>query len=158
MTTALLRPATINDADLLLKWVNDKSSLQWKQHTNNLIEPKDHRNWLSSRLSDPTCRIWIISDAQERAVGQIRLELDGKDVMVDIFVAPDNRGKGVASAALSAAMTKYHDACGVDKFCAIIHKNNKASLRLFESVGFSADQHSQEPWLTLRSSGKKQEL
>lgn len=155
MTAALLRPATINDADLLLKWVNDKSSLQWKQHTNNLIAPKHHINWLYSRLNDPTCQIWIISDAQEHALGQVRLELEGKDVMVDIFVAPDNRGKGVASAALSAAMKKFYETCGVDKFCAIIHKNNLASLRLFESVGFSADQHSKESWLTLRSSGKK---
>ena len=155
MTAALLRPATIKDANLLLKWVNEKSSLQWKQHTNNSIDPKHHRNWLSSRLSDPTCQIWIISDAQERAVGQVRLELEDKDVMVDIFVASENRAKGVASTALSVAMHQFYQTCGVNKFCAIIHKNNKASLRLFESVGFSADQHSKESWLTLRSSGKK---
>ena len=155
MNTVLLRPAPIKDADLLLKWVNDKSSLKWKQHTNDLIDPIHHRNWLHSRLSDPTCQIWIISDARESSVGQVRLELKDKDVMVDIFVASDNRAKGVASSALTAAMHQFYQTCGVNKFCAIIHKNNKASLRLFESVGFSADQHSKESWLILRYSGKK---
>ena len=155
MTRTLLRPATLADASLLLSWVNDVSSLQWKQNTKSKIKPKEHENWLCSRLDDPTCRLWIICDAQQRPVGQIRLERRYEDVLIDIFICPDIRGRGIASFALNAAINYYSDEFGTHKFCAVVHEDNNASLKLFERHGFALENSSGKPWVILRRTSQK---
>jgi RimJ/RimL family protein N-acetyltransferase len=53
-----------------------------------------------------------------------------------VFVVPDRRGEGVASATLRAALSLARDDLGVKTATALIAADNRPSRRLFEACGF----------------------
>lgn len=134
-----LRPATSADSELLFAWVNSPSSLAGKLRTNGPIPRDDHRQWLAQRLNDPGTSIWIALD-DAAVVGQVRfqrIEEAGESFYdVDIFVANDKRGRGRAKAILSAAACELAGREPGARLRALVRKENSASQRLFQSLGY----------------------
>lgn len=131
-----LRPATISDAAALLEWVNNPDSLQWKRETRKTIAAGEHQAWLARRLVDPGTFMWII-ESSGQAAGQVRLQRDGDAFMIDIYVAKGHRRAGLAAAAIDAAISNFRHTRGNADIVADVHKDNVASRRLFERLGFT---------------------
>lgn len=133
-----VRPATMEDADLLLAWANDPVTRAAGFHT-AAISRDEHLAWLARRLATADCRLYIGVRAG-RPVGQVRVDRDEPTgtAEVSIAVAPEARGQGVGRRLLDAALAAARaDAqLGVGTFRARVRPDNAASLALFRGAGF----------------------
>jgi RimJ/RimL family protein N-acetyltransferase len=130
-----LRPVELADAANLLRWVNSPDSLQWKRETTKAITVDEHRAWLTRRLSDAGTLMWII-ESDQQPVGQVRLQRDNDAFMIDIYVEAGHRKGGLAATAINAALTSLSGVHRGASVVADVHKDNQASRRLFERLGF----------------------
>ena len=128
-----IRNAEKKDSLLLFKWFNEDDSLKFKIKTQKRISIEDHNKWFDERLIDIKTHIWIIQDKNNNPIGQIRFQkLDEKFYDIDIYIARENRKKGIASKALSLAENK----AGVKSLRAIVNNNNNTSRVFFLKNGF----------------------
>jgi RimJ/RimL family protein N-acetyltransferase len=97
-----LRLAEQKDAERLLAWRNDPQTRRWYGNSSR-VTPATHRAWLSARLHDPRCRLYIVTDGRGRAVGQLRLQAIRARAEVSFSVVPAARGKGVGTEVLRKA-------------------------------------------------------
>jgi len=130
-----LRPVTIADADLLLLWANDPETRS-ASFSSGVIDAAEHRIWLFRRLADASNRLFIAEDEDGMPVGHIRFELRESCASVSINVAPQARGRRLASlliaAGTSAILRKDHPT----RFEACIKCSNERSLRAFLVAGY----------------------
>ena len=128
-----IRNAEKKDSLLLFKWFNEVDSLKFKIKTQKRISIENHNKWFDERLIDIKTHIWIIQDKSNNPIGQIRFQkLDEKFYDIDIYIARENRKKGIASKALSLAENK----AGVKPLRAIVNNNNNTSRVFFLKNGF----------------------
>ena len=146
MNDIMIRSAVIEDAALLLSWLNSADSLRWKQNTPGPVSPMEHDNWLRSRLADPAAKIWIIV-RNGVDIGQVRLEKKADFVYTDIYLSPTARGNNSASIGLNNALEEYGDIDGGQHFCAIVHIDNESSQKLFSRNGFKQTENDDGDWL-----------
>lgn len=146
MNDVMIRPAVIEDAALLLSWLNSADSLRWKQNTASPVSPMEHDNWLRSRLADPATKIWIIV-RNGVDIGQVRLEKKADFVYTDIYLSPAARGNNNASAGLNNALEAYTANDGGQRFLALVHVDNESSQKLFSRNGFTQIENDDGDWL-----------
>ncbi len=110
-----LRPATMVDAEFLLKLKNDPVMRKFAVVTHKKILKKDHLKWLSTHLDE----IQIIGDR----IGMFRIA-DGE---VSINLAPEHRGKGIGLKVISK--------CPKGLWAKIVN-GNVPSMKVFLEAGF----------------------
>jgi RimJ/RimL family protein N-acetyltransferase len=148
MTPAAIRTVTMDDAELLLAWRNDEETRQMSRRVDR-IGPNEHHAWLASALEDPD-RLLALFLIDDEPVASVRYDRQAPDAEVSITVAPDRRGRGVASLALRAAESALRQEWPhVEALVAIVHVTNAPSRRLFERDGYQLDARDGR-WLTLR--------
>lgn len=133
-----LRLATAHDSKVIFDWRNAASV---RQHAFNsqLISWQDHVAWYQKKMADPLTRLWIIEDASNKPVGQVRLDADGEGkAVITISIDDANQGKGYGQQALRLACTRYSQEHPRVEIQAFVKKGNIASLRVFEKSGFVA--------------------
>ena len=64
MTSLQFREATSSDVDLIFTWANDPEGRRFSFH-HEPIPYEDHVNWFTRKLSDDTCRIYIVCAGDE---------------------------------------------------------------------------------------------
>jgi UDP-2,4-diacetamido-2,4,6-trideoxy-beta-L-altropyranose hydrolase len=129
------RRATMADADLLWRWVNDPLA-----RANSLagmpIPYPVHVAWLKRRLGSEATKIWIFGDGQV-PVGQVRFDRAGDAATISISVATEHRGRGFGRAMLTEALQKMSGEWGPAlRPRAIVLDRNPVSLALFAACGF----------------------
>ena len=134
MSAICLRAVILEDAALLLSWVNDPDSLAQKRQTAEPISEATHEVWLSRRLADPATLMRIV-ECNGEAQGQVRLQADDGVAVIDIYVRPQARGAGVASAAIRQACAMFAPELA-NVVRAEVKVDNLTSRRLFEGLGF----------------------
>src|SRR5262245_39667124 len=88
------RKATLNDADLLLRWRNDEESSK-NSRKPELISRNQHLRWLKRTLADPD-RILLIGERSNMPLGTIRFDrLKPESWEMSWTVAPEFRGRGI---------------------------------------------------------------
>lgn len=128
------RPATIADARMLFDWRDDPVTRAGSR-VQDPLDWNTHVGWLSAAVADQDRQLLIVeSDSSD--VATVRWDRRAeRDWEVSITVAPDHRGRGIASAVLAAA----EHALIADAPCRLlagIHVDNTASKRLFERAGY----------------------
>jgi RimJ/RimL family protein N-acetyltransferase len=134
-----LRPATADDADLLLAWRNDPAT-RAASFSSDEITRDQHVRWLEGKLDDERCALLIVEESGE-PVGQVRLERDGNTAEVHIALAPAARGRAIGRQALRAAVALVPATLGVRRVEARVKDDNEASLRTFQAAGFRIARH-----------------
>lgn len=130
-----LRPATAGDAALLLAWRNDPATRSASFST-DVVAADDHEIWLTGRLADPACRLWIAQE-DDRPVGQVRLDSGpGATAEIAIGLAPEARGRGLGTAIIAMACRSASDTWQIERIVARVRPDNAASLRAFGRAGF----------------------
>ena len=152
MSALRLRPAGLDDADLLLDWANAPDSLASKMRTSSAIPRSTHVAWLTLRLSDPQARIRIVLDGDE-AVGQVRLEPRDGALEIDVYVIPGRRVRGVARTALLLVFAEIEPGLLLRARARVA---NAASRRLFASLGFRETAVEADQVVFERSVGEKE--
>ena len=84
------------------------------------------------------CYFWIIENLEGIAVGFIDTRTDQRHGTFEygISVAPEHGRKGYASEAILLVAKYYFDHLRYQKLTAGVHSDNKASIKLHESLGF----------------------
>ena len=130
-----LRAANINDRYLIWKWANDPVT-RAQSFTSEYIPWEHHKLWFESNLSNSNLFIYIAINESDLAIGLIRYQKKGKDAIVSITVAPEQRGKGYGSAIIELGTHEMLRVSDVDAIHAYLKPNNKASRRAFVEAGF----------------------
>jgi RimJ/RimL family protein N-acetyltransferase len=131
-----LRPASMDDAELMLDWQRDPRTRRFMFNP-DLPQREEHYRWLSARLSDPRTNFNIIV-FNGRPAGVVRLDKKtvsgiGEAQEVSIFVAPNMYRQGVASSGLDCSRKLVPDAVLVAR----VKPGNVGSEALFAHAGYT---------------------
>jgi UDP-2,4-diacetamido-2,4,6-trideoxy-beta-L-altropyranose hydrolase len=131
-----VRAAEASDCDRVWSWRNDPDTRKWSNDQRS-IAVEDHRNWFAGALNDEQRMLLIGQDARG-SVGFVRFDLAGTEAAVSIFLAPARRGEGLGRNLLAQAIRRLTvDQPLTSTVRAQVVSGNLASIRLFESLGFS---------------------
>jgi RimJ/RimL family protein N-acetyltransferase len=124
-----LRPATLQDAELLLAWRNDPQT-RLASHSTHEISLDEHRAWLSRLLQNPARRLFIAELAGE-PVGSVRAEKEADGVTeLSWTVAASARGQGVGKRMLAALLKEVRGSVRAE-----VKIGNIASMKMAEAAG-----------------------
>jgi len=133
-TAIYLRPADMDNAEIMLKWQIHPSTRKYARNSKPPTH-EEHIDWLSKRINNSDCIFNMIFFGEEPA-GVLRFDrmsLEPNKFEVSILVSPEYRGKGIASSALRLGRKMFPNL----DFHAEVHSENKASHDLFSGAGFS---------------------
>jgi spore coat polysaccharide biosynthesis predicted glycosyltransferase SpsG/RimJ/RimL family protein N-acetyltransferase len=148
------RHATLADARQLWQWRNDPAT-RAASRSSAVVPWEDHLRWLTASLSRTDRLLLVVEDqvGSLGAVGTVRWDLMGHpqgspasdEWEVSITVAPERRGQSLARPLLGAAEetlweTTSSSGTGVSAYLAAVHRDNRASIRLFETSAYLPDQ------------------
>lgn len=128
------RPATLADAELLHCWRNDDGTRRASRSSAE-IPWVSHLGWLADSLSRDDRQLLIVNDGADQ-VGTIRWDfLGGRDWEISITVAPEFRGRGLATSILRAG-ERGLKAEGTVRLWATIREGNAASRKAFDAARY----------------------
>jgi len=141
------RAPTLEDARLLWEWRNDPATRE-SSRSSAEVPWDDHLAWLADSL-DRADRMLLLVQDEAGPVGTVRWDLardrEGeREWEVSIAVAPQRRRQSLARPLLRAgeealsAMARS-SATGVTAYLAVVHIDNDASVRLFETSAYIPD-------------------
>src|SRR5665647_3300451 len=157
------RPATLQDARQLWIWRNDPLTRAGSRSTAE-VPWDDHLRWLTASLNR-TDRILLVVEDAMGLVGTVRWDLAREQAgeqageqegaprgshewEVSVTVAPERRGQSLArpllragEVALSECTSETTRSSGTHftAYLAVVHSDNRASIRLFETSGYVPD-------------------
>jgi len=141
------RAATLEDARLLWEWRNDPAT-RASSRSSEEVPWDDHLVWLRDSLSRADRMLLLVED-EAGPIGTVRWDLtrdrEGeREWEVSITVAPQRRRQSLARPLLRAgevalsAMARS-SATDVTAYLAVVHIDNDASVRLFETSAYIPD-------------------
>jgi spore coat polysaccharide biosynthesis predicted glycosyltransferase SpsG/RimJ/RimL family protein N-acetyltransferase len=140
-----VRPATLDDAALLLGWRNDSVTREVSR-SSELVTWDEHLAWLSASLRREDRMLLVAEeggDGPRRPVGTVRWDRDDGTTAhweVSITVAPERRGEGMARPLLHAGerylLSSQPATDEETTFVAVVHEDNTPSAKLFAASGY----------------------
>lgn len=130
-----LREVTIDDAELLFKWVNDPDtrSNSFDSHT---ISLKEHEDWFARVMADANQILYIMM-REETPIGHVRYELSNNTAEISYSISPQERGKGYGKLIIHLAVMKIKsDYPEITKIRALVKPQNEVSIMCFQHNGF----------------------
>jgi UDP-2,4-diacetamido-2,4,6-trideoxy-beta-L-altropyranose hydrolase len=91
-----IRPATLADEAMLLRWRNDASTIASSREARAITE-REHAAWIRGVLSDADRQLYIVEHLNEPA-GTVRVDRSDAGQELSWTVAPHARGKGIGKA------------------------------------------------------------
>jgi UDP-2,4-diacetamido-2,4,6-trideoxy-beta-L-altropyranose hydrolase len=131
-----LRRTSAEDSQLLLEWANE-TGVRGASFSSERISPEEHRIWLTRKLRDPSCALFIASDDRQTPVGQVRFDQEGREAVISVSIDRKFRGHGVGTAVISLACRQLFKETGARSIHAFIKPENVASTRAFADAGFA---------------------
>ena len=130
-----LRPATVDDAQLIFDWANDLEVRQNSFSTDD--SPWEvHKAWINRILADDSTLLYVLMD-DAAPVGQVRLANNNGKWQISYSIASAYRGQGYGKIILKMAenelLTAGH---GGEGLYAEVKKDNIASQRIFTGLGY----------------------
>lgn len=133
-----IRNATKADMDLLYKWANDPI-VRKNSFSTELIPYENHVLWFNRIMADPFVLQFVLME-DNTPVGQIRLNIEGKEAEIGYSIASEFRGKGYGHKILqlvaNEVITNHPE---IEKLVAKVKPDNIASNKLFKSEGFEME-------------------
>ena len=132
-----LREATDNDLELMMAWRSNPVLYRHFNSQGEALKWEEHYHWWKSRRNR---RDWIIvlhEGERTRDVGSVNVSsLDTNNPQVGVYIGETELwGRGIARHSVSLAVEWLSDN-GYRKARASVAKDNVASLKVFEVLGF----------------------
>ena len=132
-----LRDATEKDRELLFQWANDVE-VRKNSFSSEKISYEEHCEWFTTMMKDESCVQWILQ-VDETPVGQIRLELNGKNAEINYSICRERRGEGFGTLLLNLVLLQVKQKFpNIKTLVAKVKPTNIASLKAFESSGYKS--------------------
>jgi len=128
-----LRKANMSDAEFLFELRNDPEAFKYYRNPKK-IEWEGHVEWLKNVIEGKTNKELYVIEAEGERAGQIRFDHGNEGAEIGISLSKYFRGKGLGSLSLEKGIGFMKGK--VKYLTAEIHKDNLASMKLFERFGF----------------------
>lgn len=136
------RPVEIKDAAFLLRLKNDVTTRKYSIASKAKIKKKDHLNWLSHTLQNPSVIYFLILISETaKPCGTVRFDLVNGKAEIAIHITKQHRGKGIATQiikTLGGMIASHHNR----NLTAKIVDGNMRSMMVFLKNGFTLKEHS----------------
>lgn len=126
----ILTEAAIDDAETLFNWANEPNVRKNSIYQEPIIW-ENHLRWFEAKLKDPNSKIFILKSKQI-SIGQVRIDLVDGLWNIGFSIDAKFRGNGLGKQIIMLLLNRFDSY----KFKAIVKKNNKASARIFNLLGF----------------------
>ena len=133
-----IRKATVEDVKILYKWVNDPV-VRLNSLNSEIIQFESHESWFKNKISSVLSEIFIFS-INSIPLGQVRFDIQGKDVFIDYSIDKKYRKRGFGMKILEKGIDKFlytKKERNFDSFKAIVKSENIASIKIFEKLKFT---------------------
>lgn len=130
-----LRPATLADAETLLRWRNDPETIR-QSMSPWPVTPEQHQRWLREVLGGHEPVLLFIAQAGDHEIGTGRLDVLLDAVWLSVTIAPEHRGRGFATPVIRL-LCEAAEARRVTTAYALVKPDNLRSLRAFARAGFT---------------------
>ncbi len=132
----MIRLATPDDAKDVFVWRNDEITRLMSRQIDK-IDLETHMAWFGSTLKRVDRTLFIGMNVSHKA-GMVRFDRmdDLEEWEVSIAVAPELRGLGYGKRLLAGAVSEFLAMEPSAKISAEVKRNNLASQKIFESLGF----------------------
>ena len=127
-----LRPATIEDADMLLDWRNDPETRK-SSHSTLEVSKEEHVAWLSKTLGNANRKL-LVAENNGAPVGTVRADFAEGVWELSWTVAPNSRGQGLAKLMVVLLASEISEPIRAE-----VKAINIASARIAEHAGMSFD-------------------
>ena len=130
------REVTEDDIDVLFEWANDPVT-RLNSFSEEKIDYANHIEWVNYKLNCSECVFLIFENAQNQKIGFVRFDKEFKNNwIISINIASFHRGKGYSVELLRRGVSYFISVRGHKLIKAFIKKENIASKKAFERVGF----------------------
>lgn len=130
--TLSLRPATMDDWNILLEWRNDEAT-RMNSHNTALVQEDDHKKWLQSVIDNKERLLYICERGNEPA-GSVRADWDEAAQAYELSwtIAPNHRGMGIGKEMVKMLADQL-----TQKLRAEVKVGNTGSVKIAEYAGLS---------------------
>ena len=139
----ILREITEEDTDFIVEVRSDESAYRFFKNPHKITK-EEHLNWFRNIYpKNPLCTNYIAEDTNGLKVGVFAVSRDEEDsdiVEVSYILSRVSRGKGYASEAVKGLMEHVENELHINKFTAVVHKDNEASVKLLRRLGFEREE------------------
>jgi len=129
------RLANERDVDLYFNWANDPE-VRKNAFQQSKIEYNNHINWFKKKLSEKSCKMYIFFISKDSYIGQIRIDKQNQENVIDISIDKHFRGKKLGVKMLKKASEDYFKLHPNAILFAYVKKDNAASLSSFKNANF----------------------
>jgi RimJ/RimL family protein N-acetyltransferase len=130
------RRATRSDCSLIYEWANDRT-VRENSFTSDSIEYEAHVKWFEEKLNSATSRIYI-AYLNARPIGQIRIEIENRNGIINYSVDSQWRGFGYGTLMLKeiSAVLERDGVTNIDRVVGKVKYTNIPSQRAFIKAGY----------------------
>lgn len=132
-----LRAAEKGDVKFLFN-LRNKKYVYKNSRAARPVEWNEHISWADPVIEGKTDKELFIVEYEGKLAGQLRLDYDGDEAEVSISLLKEFHGKGVATRVLLILLLRVKREDKAAVLSAEVNKNNFASQKLFEKVGFKS--------------------
>ena len=130
-----LRRARADDIRLLWEWANDPE-VRAASFSSAPIPWETHVVWFAEKVGQNRSLLFIAEDEEGIAFGQIRFDLKGGEAELNLSLAKEKRGIGLAVPLIEAGVREVLAGTECERVHAFVKPQNAASARAFEKAGF----------------------
>ena len=129
-----MRKATKEDLLLYYDWANEPD-VRANSINKEGIALQDHTNWFLKRLEDENS-IFLVLEEENIPVGQLRIDLNDKETLINFSIDKIQRGKGYGTVILNEAYEHYKSLHTDLPFTGYVKTTNLGSVKAFIKGGF----------------------
>jgi UDP-2,4-diacetamido-2,4,6-trideoxy-beta-L-altropyranose hydrolase len=130
-----LRRARADDIRLLWEWANDPE-VRAASFSSAPIPWETHVAWFAEKVGRNRSLLFIAENEEGIAFGQIRFDLKGGEAELNLSLAKEKRGIGLAVPLIEAGVRELLAGNECERVHAFVKPQNAASARAFEKAGF----------------------
>lgn len=132
-----LRRVREEDSEILFKWTNDPT-VRKNAFNTKPVEWEEHQKWFASKLGNSNSKVYLMLKREE-PVGQIRFDRENDYWKLSYSIAREYRGQGLGTELVKLGLEEVRG-----KVKAWVKKDNPASLKVFDSLGFGRENNGEE--------------
>ena len=125
----MLTPATSKDIKKVFDWRNSPDIVS--AGNNQTVIWDEHKTWFAETLADENKFLLIVDNC-----GAVRLEREGKQAEISIYISEHRRGEGLGRKAIKEATRLAFATWEIDEVIATIKWGNKSSHDAFYDCGY----------------------
>ena len=136
-TELFARLANIEEENLLFRWANEPQ-VRKNAFNSDLISFESHSKWFKKRLENPAnCYMYIIETKESLPIGQVRFDQENDYWIISYSLDVFARGVGLGKHIIEVSLEKFLRFSKNGLILAKVKKNNFASIKIFDSLGYA---------------------